>query len=405
MNNIAIIGGGAAGMMAAATIDKKNSSLILIERNPGLGRKVIISGGGRCNVTTGVEDLKEVLKKYPRGAKFFRTPLYNFPPQKMMEWLEAQGVPLKTEADLRVFPVSNKGADVVGAFESAMEGVDIRFRTKADKIEKKGRKFIITLDDGEKLEVDKVIITTGGQAYQQTGSIGDGYQFAQDLGHTITELAPSLSAFMLKEDWVKAHPGLSFESVRLKLVGEGKYEFTGPILFTHKGVSGPGVFALSSLAAYETLDARHEVQLLVDFFPDETYDEITARLNKELQATPKKSPQNVVGMFVYKSLAKTICDNLGISAKKNNELSKKEINKVVEALKNTQLTIVGRTPGDEFVTAGGIVLSEIDPKTMESKVCPGLYFAGEILDIDGFTGGYSLQIAWATGRLAGESVA
>lgn len=396
-------------MMAAASICEASSEseVFLVERNTILGRKVIISGGGRCNVTTGFEEIKEILKKYPRGSKFFRHALYTFPPEQVYEWMEAHGVPLKTDADFRVFPQSNKGQDVVGVFEEILKEskVKILYKTTAERVEKKGEKFEIELSSGEVLVADKLIITTGGQAYQRTGSQGDGYEFAKALGHKITELAPSLSAFLIEESWLKELPGISFKSVRLKLLGKESHEFTGPILFTHKGVTGPAVFALSSLAAYEVLDPKQPKQLLIDFYPDETYDELTTRLNAELTTAPRKSFSNSLGFFVPKSFARAICSSLKIGLdKKNAEVSKREINKVIESLKNTQITVVGRTPGEEFVTAGGIELVDINSKTMESKICSGLYFAGEILNIDGFTGGFNLQVAWATGRLAGQSV-
>lgn len=392
-------------MMAAASLVEqgRGNEVVLIERNAVLGRKVTISGGGRCNVTTGQSDIKAILKNYPRGDKFLRHAMYEFPPRAMVAWMEAHGVPLKKESDQRIFPKSDNGEDVVAAFKKFLikGGVEIRTNTTVKKIEKG---FIITLDSGETLKANSVILTTGGQAYRRTGSQGDGYDFAESLGHSITELAPSLSAFMVKEKWVKKLPGLSFADVRLRLTEEERHEFSGPILFTHKGVTGPAVFALSSLAAYEALTPKLPARLAIDFFPNESYEALTSKLTKAMKASPQKRFSNSVGQLLYKSMGQPLCELAEIAEERTNaEIGKKGLARIVESLKNTTLTVTGRLPGEEFVTAGGVTLSEVNPKTMESKLIPGLFFAGELLNIDGFTGGYNLQVAWCTGRLAGEN--
>lgn len=403
---IAIVGGGAAGMMAAVFAAKNRAEVFLLERNPMLGRKVLISGGGRCNVTTGLNDLKEVLKKYPRGKNFLRTAMYAFPPDQVFKWVEEHGVALKIEKDLRVFPVSNRGSDVVGAFSKALAEAVVKtlLKTLVKKISKNPEgKFVLELADGDPLIVDKLILTTGGTAYQQTGSVGDGYIFAKDLGHTITDLAPSLNSYLVEENWVKELAGVSFQDVKLKFIGKEKNEFSGPILFTHKGVSGPAVFALSSLAAFENFDEIKPAKLFIDFAPKKNYDEIMKEILNSMRREPQKTFQNTFGGYIPKSLAKTFFDICEIDGEKRNaDLSHKLLNKLVEKLKNTQLTLIGKAAGEEFVTAGGVSLDEVDQKTMQSKICPGLYFAGEILDIDGFTGGFNLQVAWCTGKLAGE---
>lgn len=402
MQRIAIIGGGAAGMMAAATICEggKAAQVYLIERNPKLGFKVVISGGGRCNVTTGFKDLPVVLKKYPRGARFLKTAMYEFPPDAVYAWMEAHGVPLKIEEDGRVFPISNKGSDIVMAFENLFQKskLNILYKSTAQDLERKGDAFVVHLKDGVSIEVDKVVLTTGGQAYKQTGSLGDGYRFAKKMGHKITNLAASLGAFTVEEAWMKSLSGLSFEEVKLKI---GKHEFSGPILFTHKGITGPAVFALQSLSAYEPLPAKFHL----DFCPELSYEEVRLKLEQELKESPKKLFKNSLGLFVAKSLALEMTRLCEIDEEKPNmEVSKKDMNKTVEFLKNAQVTVTGLSAGEEFVTAGGVDLSEVNAKTMESRICPGLYFAGEILDVDGFTGGYNLQCAWATGRLAGLAI-
>lgn len=405
---VAVIGGGAAGLMAAAAIHENSpgTEVFLIEKNDGLGKKVIISGGGRCNVTTGLRDVREVLSKYPRGGKFLNSAMRRFPPEAVYAWFEAHGVPLKIEEDLRVFPQSDDGHDVVGAFERLFEGSNVRVMLNRHVvgIERAESGYRILFKDGRSLEADRVILTTGGQAFRHTGSTGDGYAFAESLGHEITPLAPGLNSFFTRETWPKDVSGLSFEKARLRTRFARAYEFTGPFLFTHRGVSGPAVFALSSLAAFEEYDARRPMELRIDIFPDLAEDALLKKFETSLREHLKKSLGNVLDFMMSKSLALALCGELGLDADlRAAELSKKDARRIVEWLKGIPLRVIGRGAGDEFVTAGGVDLSGVDPRTMESKISPGLFFAGEILDIDGFTGGFNLQAAWAAGRAAGES--
>jgi len=407
MKKIAIIGGGAAGMMAAATIAEQmvdGAEVVLFERNAQLGAKVMISGGGRCNLTTGLVDLKKILANYPRGARFLRTAMYGFPPRQLWEWFEARGVELKNEADNRVFPKSDNGKDIIALFERILAeyNIKIRYKSTVIAISKSARGFSIQLKSGEEYLVDKVIITAGGQAFRHTGSDGDGYKFAENLGHKITELAPSLNSYLAGEDFFGQIAGISFEKVGLRFVGIDTYEFSGPIIFTHKGVSGPAVFALSSLAAFEIVAKEVPAELLIDFLPEVNQEVLRSQLVAFKDRDPKKLLRNLVANFVPKRLAVLILNLLKIDPEKANaEVSNKEFYQLVEQLKNFSITLIKKTPGDEFVTAGGVDFGEVDSKTMESKICPGLFFAGEILNIDGFTGGFNLQAAWATGRLAG----
>jgi predicted Rossmann fold flavoprotein len=407
---IAIIGGGAAGMMCAAAAKEANpeAEIFVIDRNDGLGKKVIISGGGRCNVTTGVNDIKTVLTKYPRGSKFLISAMYNFPPEAVYAWFESHGVPLKCQDDLRVFPVSDDGHDIVGVFEKLFveQKINVLLKKSVQSVEKRGDEFLINLK-GEALpmKVDRLVLTTGGQAYRQTGSQGDGYAFALALGHTITALAPSLNSFTTKEVWPAKISGLSFENATLSAKREGHPHFSGPFLFTHKGVSGPAAFALSSLVAFEKYDATNPMEIAIDLFPDETIDQLRVRFESIMAGKENKQFDNVLALLIPKSLAEIIIEELGISVTKRvNQVAKKEINKCLAWLKAVPLNVIGRGAGDEFVTAGGVNLSEIDPKTMESKITQGLFFAGEVMDVDGFTGGFNLQASWAAGKLAGENV-
>jgi predicted flavoprotein YhiN len=459
-----VIGGGAAGMMAAyfAKLNNPEAEVLLFEKNKYIGAKVIISGGGRCNVTTGILEVTDVLKNYPRGAEFLKKAIYGFPPEAVINWFESQGVELKTEADLRVFPVSNDGKDVVGALENALRelGVKILLESNVVKIRKvdavedalnileNERNFVVILKNSavaagvksqapeRKFFLDKLIITTGGNAYRQTGSTGDGYAFAQALGHTITDLAPSLASLLVPEEWIAELAGVALKRVKLQFIsadGERKFERTGPMLFTHRGVTGPAVFALSALAAYEkfglSLSADNKVstsspaRLIIDLLPEITAEELDKKLQEDLHGT--KLLKNILGFYLPHSLVERILKN--ISEEENADqmsgknfadqlmeggrlmtLTAAEVSKEIRwavgrGIKAFELGVVGRGAGDEFVTAGGVKLEEVNPSTMESKLVPGLYFAGEILDVDGFTGGFNLQASWAAGSLAGES--
>lgn len=415
---VAIVGGGAAGLMASAAILESDpqAEIFLIDKNDGLGKKVIISGGGRCNVTTGIQDLKVVLTKYPRGSKFLTSAMHKFSPSDVYGWFESHGIPLKIENDLRVFPKSNDGHDVVKVFEKMFKASNVKLvlKNQVSGVKKVKQGFEIGLNNVETLLVDKVILTTGGQAYRQTGSTGDGYSLAASLGHTITELAPSLSALLTQETWPAKVAGLSFQqcsvtvfSTQLGREGRlGRFRTSGPMLFTHKGISGPAVFAFSSLVAFEKFDAQHPLEIAVDLMPNKTAVDLTASLEAIKLANPKKSWINLLAEFVPKSLSEIICQELKLDGeKRSHDISKKDLARCVGWLKAVPLHVVSRNAGDEFVTAGGVDLKEVDPSTMQSKICPRLYFAGEILDIDGFTGGFNLQASWATGHLAGASAA
>lgn len=396
--------------MTAAAIQERDphAEIFLIEKNDGLGKKVIISGGGRCNVTTGLRDIKTVLTKYPRGGRFLSSAMHTFSPEAVYEWFESHGVPLKTEEDLRVFPQSDDGKDVVRVFEKLFQDskVQLLLKSQAERIEKQGKGFAIYFKgQAAPLLVDKLVLTTGGQAYRQTGSTGDGYAFAMSLGHTITKLAPSLNAFFAQEIWTAEISGLSFPKAKITAKREKNRSFTGPFLFTHKGVSGPAVFALSSLVAFEAYDQKQPLEISIDLFPDVSIEELRASIKGKINTNSKKSFTNILTVLIPKSLAEIICQQLSLPGEKHAiEIGMKDIIRVVAWLKGIPLHIIGRGAGDEFVTAGGVDLKEVNPSTMESKISPGLYFAGEILDVDGYTGGFNLQASWATGHLAGKSI-
>lgn len=406
---VAVIGLGAAGMMAAySLLESEDCEVLAFERNKNIGAKVLISGGGRCNVTTYQENIPEILKNYPRGAKFLRFAMYEIPPLKIMQFFEKNGVKLKHESDLRVFPASDDGSEIVNVFEKKFKksGAKIKFLNAISDIEKVNGKFILTNQKNEKFEAEKVIITTGGQAYRHTGSKGDGYFLAERLGHSITDLGPSLNSFVVKDNWSKELSGVSHIEVNFKgfLKDGKKLEFKGPMIWTHRGLSGPAVFAVSAMMAFERFDKLNSKEIYLDLIPSINHEELNAKLTTYFKANPKKSLLNAFKEFAPRSVLLKLASELELDMSKIiAETSKKKIAKLINLLKHLPIELVGRASGDEFVTAGGIKLEEINKKTMESKICNGLFFAGEILDVDGFTGGYNLQASWATGYIAGNS--
>lgn len=407
---IAIVGGGAAGLMTVAALLETDvqAEIFLIERNNGLGKKVLISGGGRCNVTTGLPSLQEILKRYPRGASFLKPALHRFSPAAVVSWFEAQGVPLKCEADNRIFPESDRGGDVVNVFDCLLKDPRCRIMLSHSMIAltRIETGFRLSLKDRADLEVTHAVLTTGGQAYRHTGSKGDGYAFAETLGHHITPLAASLNAFIVKESWPKQLAGVSWKEARLCTEGKITSEATGPFLFTHQGITGPAVFALSSLIAFTTYDPTHPLTLKIDLFPELTREELSAHLQKNVSLHPRKFLRALLELMMPRSLGEALIHNHGLDDRRHLcEQPKENWHDLAALLKNIPLTLIGRSAGEEFVTAGGVDTDEVDPRTMQSRICPNLYFAGELLNIDGYTGGFNLQASWATGRVAGESIA
>lgn len=405
---IVIIGAGAAGLMSAATAHEHNPSaaIIVIEKNPVLGRKVQISGGGRCNVTTGVRDVRSLLQRYPRGSKWLTTAMYQFSPEQVYQWFETHGVPLKIEPDLRVFPKSDIGKDVVTIFDQlflAPEFTVLKRETVAT-VARTATGFSIELQSGKSISADKLILTAGGQAYRHTGSTGEGYKFAEALGHHITTLSQSLNSFTVRDSWIKQLSGVSFERVRLSAAGNKRFTATGPIVLTHQGLSGPAIFALSSEVAFEQYSNLQPLQVQIDFLPDYSETAMMTALNDSIIQQPKILLKNTLHRWLPKSVVDALLQTTNIPVSTTNATANKVMRQqIVTWLKHCEIQVVGRGGGDEFVTAGGVELAEVDPRTMQSKLCPNLYLAGEILNIDGYTGGFNLQAAWATGHLAGMS--
>lgn len=393
---IAIVGGGAAGMMAAAALIESNikADIHIFDANTKLGVKVMISGGGRCNVTTGITQQHILRKQYTRGANFLKAALSKFSPKHCYNWFEKHGVPLKTESDNRVFPKSNNGTDVVHIFEKLFKNhATIHFKTRIQTITKSNNRFTLTTPK-ETLTFDFIILATGGNAYRKTGSQGDGYHFAEALGHTITPLGPSLNSLLTKEQWPKKLSGIALSSATLT---HNKTSVTGPFLFTHFGISGPVTFALSSHLAFENLPCS------ITLNPD------TQNWKKILtnKSDAKKQIKTILSNQFPSRFAEQLCILTDI--KPDTKLADIQTNNrkhLIDLLINgLPLTLTKRRPGDEFVTAGGVNTDEINSQNMESKITPNLYFTGELMNIDAVTGGFNLQSSWATGHLAGYSIA
>ncbi|MDX9971255.1 MAG: NAD(P)/FAD-dependent oxidoreductase [Candidatus Gracilibacteria bacterium] len=400
--NILIIGAGASGLMASAQILEKDPKALItiIEKYDQIGKKILITGGGRCNLTNNEKDIKELLKNYPRSKNFLKYALYEFPPEKVMTWFESHGVPLKTEANGRVFPVSNKAKDILQVFEKILANTKISLNSHVQNIERHKEKFLVETFDGEKttqISTKKLIISCGGK-YDVKRQIEEiGYKTAKKFGHAVIE--PRGSLYSLISEQTKNFAGISFKDKHLTLKTQNTYEKTGDFLFTHKGVSGPAVFALSAMSAFDEISNEKPATLKIDFFPDKKFEELQKEILQKCKDN-KAEFTSILAEYLPKSLAK----KLSPSHKKALETGKKEINRSTEILKNLKLPITDRLTGEEFVTAGGIDTKEIDPKTMESKLVKNLYFTGEVLNIDGFTGGFNLEAAWATGYIAGKSI-
>lgn len=401
---VIIIGGGAAGMMAAYQAAKCGNDVSLYEKNEKLGKKIFITGKGRCNVTNACE-IEELLDHVVTNKEFLYSGFYSFTNDAMMEFLEELGCPLKVERGNRVFPVSDHSSDVIAALQRGLrkENVDIYFNTTVKKILiEDGIVIGVRLASGDTVKADKVVVATGGMSYQATGSTGDGYDFARKSGHKVTKLTPALVPFEIKEDYCKQLMGLSLRNVAVTMTADGKkiYEDFGEMLFTHFGISGPVVLSASSyIGRYQ----GKELKFIIDLKPALNKEQLDHRVLKDFNKTLNKDFVNSLDHLLPKKLIPVMIELSGIPEhKKVNEITKKERERFVSLLKHLELTITGvRGFKEAIITQGGVNVKEIDPGTMESKKIKGLYFAGEVLDLDAVTGGFNLQIAWSTGYLAG----
>jgi hypothetical protein len=407
-----VVGGGAAGMMAAIAAANKGDEVILLEKNEKLGKKVFITGKGRCNVTNAC-DRDAFFEHVLSNPKFLYSAYSALDSKALMDFIEANNTPLKIERGNRVFPVSDHSYDIIDAFKRALKnaGVNVRLHaevkeilTEKDETDNKPKVYGLKLSNGETLRADRIILATGGFSYQSTGSTGDGYRFAEKCGHKVTERKPALVPFETKEAWVKELQGLSLKNVKLSLYNAEKCLYTeqGEMLFTHFGVSGPLVLSASSV--YANITEYKNPYILLDLKPALTDEEFDKRLIRELEAGNRKELKNILNEIYPSSLAGMICDIAKLDPyKRCNEISGKERKALLATTKRMKITISGTRDWNEaIITHGGVSVKEVNPKTMESKKVSGLYFAGELLDVDAFTGGFNLQIAFSTGYLAGQ---
>ena len=400
--------------MAAATICEQavawTYELHIFEKNSLLGNKVIISWGGRCNVTTGYYKKQDFLGKYIRGADFLQPILASFGPRKVYKWFEDHGVPLKVEQDMRVFPVSNNGKDIVWVFEKlfADYAVQVHFREWVKKLSVKNWKYKVVTDVSE-YDFDVVVLTTGGNAYAHTWSTWEWYEFARALWHTITPLGPSLNSFMTSEPWMHELSWLSFSNAVLrytdtKLEGKSKDAY-GPVLLTHFGISGPATFVFAAYTAFERVDKEHGIIPLLQPFKDMDMVVWNAFLQDAAVRSPKKQLSTMLAeSHLPKRFAAAFVQRYSKDIPMG-QISKDERKKIAGLLwYGIPVVCTQRKAGDEFVTAGGVSLDEVDSFVLESKISSWLYFAGEILDVDGVTGWFNLQACWAAGYVVGKSI-
>ncbi len=407
MNTVLIVGGGAAGMLAGIAAAMKGSTVHIFEKNEKLGKKVYITGKGRCNVTNAC-DMDELLGSVVSNSKFLYSSFYGFTNFQMMDLLEELGCRLKTERGNRVFPVSDKASDVIKALTEKLSdlGAVIHYRTEAEGLLiEDGRLLGLVLKDGKKVLGDAVIVACGGLSYPATGSTGDGYELAREAGHKITALSPALVPFVVEEPVVKELQGLSLRNVEASVLKGKKvvYKEFGEMLFTHYGVSGPVLLSASSYASREL--KKGPLTLSIDLKPALSEEQLDARLLRDFEEAINKQFKNALNNLYPSKLVPVMVDRSGISPeKKVNEITRQERQNIIRATKAFTLTLTGlRGYNEAIITQGGIDLKEINPSTMESKLLPGLYFAGEVLDVDAVTGGFNLQIAWSTGWAAGSA--
>ncbi|MBO5046207.1 MAG: NAD(P)/FAD-dependent oxidoreductase [Clostridia bacterium] len=405
MKRVIVIGGGAAGLMAAYAAAKRGNHVLLIEQNEKLGKKIYITGKGRCNLTNDCLP-DEFLQNVVRGGKFMTGSVYAFSPQDMMNFLEEYGLPLKTERGNRVFPMSDKASDVTRTLEKACKsvGVVIQLNEKVLdlRILESTMRGVIT--DRAEYECDCVIICTGGLSYPSTGSTGDGYRLAQKAGHKIVPCIPSLVGINLKGDY-KPLQGISLKNVVLTAKRKEKtvYSALGEMLFTHYGVSGPLVLTLSSTINRHPIN---EISLFIDLKPALNEEKLDARILRDFSERKNEQMKNVMRALLPQGLVKAVLNGAGISMEKRaNAVTKEERSRLVKQLKEFPLKPTSlRDFSEAIITSGGVDVKEINPKTMESKFVKGLYLCGELLDVDAFTGGFNLQIAFSSGFAAGNSI-
>ncbi len=396
-------------MFAALGAAEAGHRVTILEQNEKLGKKIYITGKGRCNLTNAC-DTEEIFAHVPRNAKFLYSAIYTYDNFRVMEFFEANGMPVKTERGNRVFPVSDHSSDVISTLQKALEkaGVEVLLHTKVTEILSKDGKIAgVRLKNGEKRTADAIILATGGKSYSSTGSTGDGFVFAEQLGHKIEEPVPSLVPMTVLEDYCMQMQGLSLRNVQATIREGGKvfFEEFGEMLFTHFGVSGPLMLSASSVVNDRL--RKKNLSLTIDLKPALSEEQLDARILRDFEENKNRQFKNSVKGLLPAKMIPVVISLSGIDPeKKINGITKQERKKLVECIKAFPLTLTGlRGFNEAIITRGGVSVKQVDPSTMESKLVKGLYFAGEILDVDAYTGGFNLQIAWSTGYLAGSSIA
>lgn len=400
---IAVIGGGAAGFFAAISCKSHNANaqVVILEKTKKLLAKVKVSGGGRCNVTNSCSSISMLSKNYPRGERFIKKAFSQFHTKDTIEWFESRQVKLKAEPDNRIFPISDNSQTIIDCLisETRRLGVQIRMESTVDKILKRSDSFLLTVNN-EKIEVDKVIVTTGGNSKLKA------YQWLAELRHKIEQPIPSLFTFNMPKEPITSLMGVVVENVTVHIQGT-KLKNQGALLITHWGMSGPAILKLSAFAACELNARQYDFELRINWLGDMTENQLREKLSLGFSDFKKRKIANKNPIGLPSRLWLFLLDKVKISHEQVWDiLPKKKYNQLVNILLNDVFEVNGKTTfKEEFVTCGGVSLEEIDVNTMESKVCPGLFFSGEVLDIDGVTGGFNFQAAWTTGFIAGKSAA
>ena len=412
MRNTIVIGGGPAGLMAAIASSKNGDKVTIVEKMQSCGKKLLITGKGRCNITNNAR-MDKFMENTTTNPKFLYGAFNNFTNKDIVQLLEKEGVKTKVERGERVFPVSDKAQDVLDALLHILkkQNVQLLTNTSAKKIVIDDEKKVagVELKDGKVIKADKVILATGGKSYPVTGSTGDGYKLAKDLGHTVTKIKPSLVPLTSNSGVCKKLQGLSLRNVAIELQIQNKvvYRDFGEMLFTHFGVSGPIILSASAYLVktknIEEILKENKVKLEIDLKPALSDEKLDSRILRDFEEQKNKQFKNSLDKLLPQKLISVIIERTNINEnKKVNEITKQERQKLVNELKHFKININGTRPIEEaIITSGGISVKEINPKTMESKLVNGLYFAGEIIDVDCLTGGYNLQVAWSTGYTAG----
>lgn len=407
--DVLVIGGGAAGCMAAGTAAQRGKTVLLAERNDRIGRKIMISGKGRCNVTNACSLLNELIENVPVNSRFLYGAFSRFMPYDTIDFFEELGVPLKIERGSRVFPQSDKSVDIVDALDRFLKANGVkRVKSRIVKFNIVDSRIVTAQDENGKIyEADSYIVATGGKSYPLTGSTGDGYELARQCGHTITELKPSLVPLEASAQWVKELQGLSLKNISITVFDNETYREIysdfGEMLFTHFGVSGPVILSASShIKNFE----KDKYSIIIDLKPGLSEEKLDARILRDFNEFPNKSIANGLSKLLPHKLIPVIVKLSGIPTDlKVNQITKDMRRELVYLLKHFTVNISGFRPIEEaIVTSGGVDVKEINPKTMKSNICDNLYFAGEVIDVDAYTGGFNLQIAFSTGVSAGKSV-